>query len=72
MSDTGADAHIADILAVGDLLLYTFATAFVIGFIYLIVLRLVGGIIIWCTIIAIIGGSAYGGYMLYNMSEELT
>jgi hypothetical protein len=40
----------------------------VIGFIYMIVLRLCGGPIIYCSILALILGSAYGGFMLYNIS----
>lgn len=49
-------------------------TAFLLGFVYMIVLRFFGGPLIWSSIILIIGGTAYGGYMLFqyagNMPEE--
>ena len=58
--------YLSDILAAREILQYTLGTAFLIGFIYLIVLRLLGGPIIYISILAILGGCGYGGYMLYE------
>jgi hypothetical protein len=52
-------------VAAKEVLLYALLTAFLIGFIYLLVLRVLGGPIIYISIVAIIGGCAYGGYMLF-------
>ena len=69
MSSSGADKHIADIMATRDLLAWALLSSFLIGFIYLIVLRFVGGCVIWATIVGIILGTALGGYMLWDTSE---
>lgn len=58
-------------MAVKDVLLYTLGTAFLIGFIYMIVLRLCGGPIIYVSILAMIGGTGYGGYLLYENAMAL-
>ena len=57
--------YMADIVAAKEVLLITILTAFFIGFIYMIVLRLFGGPMIYISIVAMIIGSALGGYMLY-------
>lgn len=72
MSNSGADKYVADIMAVRDLLAWTILSSFLIGFIYLIVLRFLGGIIIWCTIFGLIVATGLGGYLLYSESEKLT
>lgn len=65
MSQSGVDAYIADVMAVRDLLGYTIISAFLIGFIYLILLRMIGSIIIYSSIVAILLGTTGGGYMLF-------
>jgi hypothetical protein len=40
-------------------------SAFLLGFVYMVVLRFFGGPLIWTSIILIIGGTGYGGYMLW-------
>jgi len=72
MANTGGDAYVADIIATGDLLAWGFLVAFFLGFLYLIVLYLLGGCIIWASIIGIVLGIVFGGYMLYTTSKELT
>ena len=59
---------LGDVAATREPLLYAFGTAFLIGFIYMIVLRLCGGPIIYLSILAMILGSAFGGFMLYERS----
>lgn len=71
MSQSGADAYIADVMAVRDLLAWTILSAFVIGFIYLILLRMIGSIIIYASIVAIILGTLAGGYMLFDTSNKM-
>lgn len=52
-------------MATREALAITLATAFFIGFIYLVILRFLGGPLIYATILAMIVGSAFGGWMLY-------
>lgn len=63
--DNPAMAYLADIIAVKDLLLYSLGSGFLIGFVYMIFLRLCGGPIIYITIVLTIVTSGYGSYMLY-------
>ena len=72
MSNSGADKHVADISAVSDLLFLTILAALIIAFIYLIVLRYLGGIIIWVTIFAIIIFTILGGFLLWQKAEDMT
>jgi len=65
MGGNSLATYVGDIVAAREVLLYTLATAFLIGFVYLIVLRLLGGPIIYISIVAILGGCAYGGFMLF-------
>ena len=58
--------YLGDIIAAREVLLWTLLSAFLIGFIYLFVLRLLGGPIIYISILAILVGCAYGGYMLFE------
>jgi len=57
--------YLADIVAAREVLYWALLTAFVIGFLYLVVLRLCGGPIVYATIVGLIIGTAYGGLMLY-------
>lgn len=59
-------------MSVRDLLGGTIISAFFIGFIYLIVLKVFGGIIIYASIVAILLGSAAGGLMLWTTGEAMT
>lgn len=63
--------YLGDIIAAKEVLLYTLLSAFLIGFVYLIVLRILGGPIIYISIVAIIGGMAYGGYMLFATAKGM-
>lgn len=72
MSNSGADAYVADIMATRDLLGWSILTAFLVGFVYLIVLKFLGGIVIWATIFGIVLGTIFGGYMLFDTSEKMT
>jgi len=58
-------------MACSDLLLMSLGSAFLIGFLYMIVLRIAGGPIIYLSILAMILGTAYGAYMLYDMTEAM-
>lgn len=55
-------------MACKEPLLWTLLTGFLIGFVYMIVLRLCGGPIVYLSIVGMILGTAYGGYNLYNTS----
>jgi hypothetical protein len=67
--DNPAMSYLADIIAVQDLLLYSLASGFLIGFVYMIFLRLCGGPIIYITILLTIVASGAGSFMLYDMSQ---
>lgn len=64
--------YLADIVAAREVLYWALLTAFLIGFVYLVVLRLCGGPIVYATIVAMIIGTAYGGFMLYQTSMAMT
>jgi hypothetical protein len=57
--------YVGDIIACQTLLLYSLGTAFLIGFIYMIVLRLCGGPIIYFSILGMIVSTGYGAFMLW-------
>jgi len=61
-------AYLSDIMSVKDVLMYSLGSGFIIGFVYMIVLRCCGGPIIYLSILATIGGSGYGAFMLYQIS----
>lgn len=71
MGGSGFDQYMSDIIACTEPLLFSLGTAFLIGFVYMIVLRLCGGPIIYCSILAMIGGTGYGAYMMYDISEKM-
>lgn len=68
VGQTGLTQYLADIMATKEPLAITLLTAFVIGFVYLILLRYLGGPIIYLSILGMILGSAGGGFMLYEQS----
>lgn len=57
---------ISDIMAVRNVLFIGIATSFVLGFVYMILLRLCGGPIVYLSILLLIAASGVGGYMLYS------
>lgn len=63
--------YIGDIIACQQLLLWSLGTAFLIGFIYMIVLRLCGGPIIYFSILGMIVSTGYGAFMLWQTSETM-
>jgi len=69
--DNPAMSYLADIIAVKDLLLISLGTGFLIGFVYMIFLRLCGGPIIYITILLTIVSSGAGSFMLYDMSQQM-
>ena len=64
-------SYIADIQAAQEVLLITLGTAFLCGFVYMIFLRLCGGPIIYISILGMIAGTGYGGWMLYQTSMAM-
>lgn len=62
--------YVEDIMVAKDVLVLSFGTAFIVGFCYMIVLRIAGGPIIYLSILAIILSTAYGGYLawLYSLA----
>jgi hypothetical protein len=72
LGDTGALDVFNDIVAVWDLVAASVGAAFVLGFVFMIVLRFFGGPLIWTSIFLTIGGTAYGGYMLFLYHEAMS
>ena len=62
--DTGFMVYMQDIMHCKDVLFIAFGTAFLVGFLYMIVLRVAGGPIIYLSILALILCTAAGGLML--------
>ena len=58
-------------MAAKNILLGALGSAFVLGFIYMILLRFLGKPLIFLSIIAIILGMAYAGYMLYDIGSKM-
>lgn len=71
MGGNSLATYLGDIVAAKEVLLITLATAFLIGFVYLIVLRILGGPIIYISIVLILAGCAYGGYMLFETAGTM-
>lgn len=63
--------YVNDIIATKNVLLISLATAFLVGFVYMIVLRIAGGPIIYLSIVLLILSTAGGGFMLFTKSQEM-
>jgi len=63
--------YLADIMATKNLLLWSLLTGFLIGFGYMIVLRLCGGPIIYLSILGMILSTAYSALLLWQTSEKM-
>jgi hypothetical protein len=64
--------YLTDIVHAREVLYWTLLSGFLIGFIYLIFLRLFGGPLVYISILAIILGTAYGGFMVYQSWELMS
>lgn len=60
--------YVNDTLACWQVLLIGLGSAFLLGFVYMILLRFVVGPIVWGSIFATIGCMGYGGFMLYQIA----
>ena len=69
LAEIGVDSFLRDIGKCSDLLVYTIFSAFLVGFLYLILLRFVAGIIVYAAIVVIFLGTAYGGYVIYDEGQ---
>lgn len=73
LSNNGIDfaQYISDLQNAKIPILISVASAFLIGFVYLIVLRLCGGPIIYISLVAMNVGGAIGGYLLFEQGKAL-
>ena len=62
---------INDIVVTWKVIAGSLVTAFLLGFVFMIVLRFFGGPLIWGSILLILSGSGYGGYELWKYGEAL-
>lgn len=69
--DLNIQVAINDVIAVYEPLLITLGSAFLIGFIYMICLRLCGGPIIYLSILCMMGASGVGGWLLWQKSKDM-
>ena len=69
--DNPVMGYLADIISCQTLLLWSLLTGFLIGFIYMLVLRLCGGPIIYFSILGMIASTGYGAFMLWQTSETM-
>lgn len=60
----------ADCFAVGDVILYMMLAAAGFGFVYMLIIRIFGGPIIYVSILLILLGLGAGGYYCYNYSSN--
>ena len=61
---------LGDISACSEPILICLGVAFLLGFVYLIVLRILGGPIVYISLLAMIVGTAVGGYFLYQIAGD--
>lgn len=59
-----------DTLAAWQVLLIGLGAAFLLGFVYMILLRFIVGPIVWISIFLTIAGMGYGGFMLFQIGKE--
>lgn len=71
LTESGVTDYIADTVAAKDVLLIGLGTAFVIGFIYLILLRWIVGPIVWISIFLTIASLGAGGYFCFEKGNAL-
>lgn len=59
-------SYLTDIIAAREILYWALLTGFLIGFVYMIFMRLFGGPLVYFSILGLILGTAYGGWMVYQ------
>jgi len=59
-----------DLVNAWQVMLISLGAAFIIGFIYLLLLRCCAGVIVWTTIFAVLAILAGGGYWAYTYREN--
>lgn len=62
--------YIGDLVSVWYVMAICFGIAFVLGMLYLLILRCCAGVIIWFSIIAILGVIGGGGYWCYHTKNN--
>lgn len=71
LNDSGVTEYINDTLATWQVLLIGLATAFLVGFIFLFLLRWIVAPIVWGSIVLTVILMAYGGFMLYDIGSKM-
>lgn len=71
LNESGVTEYINDTLATWQVLLIGLATAFVIGFIFLFLLRWIVAPIVWGSIVLTVILMGYGGFMLYDIGSKM-
>tara|TARA_B110000285_G_C15108587_1_gene609598 strand:- start:1271 stop:1930 length:660 start_codon:yes stop_codon:yes gene_type:complete len=59
-------SYVADVVSAREILAWTLLSGFFIGFVYMIFMRLFGGPLVYFSILGLILGTAYGGWMVYQ------
>jgi hypothetical protein len=67
LNESGVTDYVNDTLATWQVLLIGLATAFLLGFVYLVLLRFIVAPVVWGSIILTACSMAYGGFMLYQI-----
>lgn len=63
-------SYLADIAYAWKTILTCSVTAIVLGYIYMLLIKCMGGLIVWLSIILILVSLWAGGYYMYNSSED--
>jgi len=71
LNESGVTDYINDTLATWQVLLIGLGSAFLIGFIFLFLLRWIVAPVVWGSIFATVGLMGYGGYMLFDIGTKL-
>jgi choline transporter-like protein 2/4/5 len=59
-------SYLSDIVSAREILAWALLSGFLIGFVYMIFMRLFGGPLVYFSILGLILGTAYGGFMVYQ------
>jgi hypothetical protein len=62
--------YVSDLINTWQVMVISIGTAFIIGIIYLVILRCCAGVIVWFTIFGILGALGGGGYWVYITKDN--
>lgn len=62
--------YVMDLVNAWQVMLISLGTAFILGLIYLLILRCCAGVLIWTTILGVLAVLGGGGYWVYTLKDK--